>query len=94
MRRAPISRRPVKISGMILSFVRDLFADVEKLPAFSRVASHLKEGTGRIGASGLTPTAKALLVVLPESGGATAHRRRREIGRRKNWFRCFRVSAS
>jgi transcription-repair coupling factor (superfamily II helicase) len=49
---------------MVLPFVRDLFADVEKLPAFSRVASHLKEGTGRIGVSGLTPTAKALLLVL------------------------------
>jgi len=49
---------------MVLPFVRDLFADVEKLPAFSRVASHLKEGTGRIRVSGLTPTAKALLLVL------------------------------
>ncbi len=49
---------------MVLPFVRDLFADVEKLPAFSRVASHLKEGTSRIGVSGLTPTAKALLLVL------------------------------
>ncbi len=49
---------------MVLPFVRDLFADVERLPAFSRVASHLKEGTGRIGVSGLTPTAKALILVL------------------------------
>ncbi|HEY1265156.1 MAG TPA: transcription-repair coupling factor, partial [Terriglobales bacterium] len=49
---------------MSLPFVRDLFADVEKLPAFARVASHLKEGTGRISVSGLTPTAKALLLVL------------------------------
>ncbi len=49
---------------MVLSFVRELFADVEKLPAFSRVASHLKENTGRISVSGLTPTAKALLLVL------------------------------
>ena len=49
---------------MVLPFVRDLFADVEKLPAFSRVASHLKEGTGRIRVSGLTLTAKALLLVL------------------------------
>ena len=49
---------------MLLPFVRDLFADVEKLPAFTRVASHLKEGTGRIGVSGLTPTAKALLLTL------------------------------
>ena len=30
---------------MALPFVRDLFADVEKLPAFTRVASHLKDGT-------------------------------------------------
>src|SRR5215475_1463939 len=49
---------------MVLAFVRELFADVEKLPAFSRVASHLKENTGRICVSGLTPTAKALLLVL------------------------------
>ena len=49
---------------MLLPFVRELFTDVEKLPAFARVASHLKEGTGRIRVSGLTPTAKALLLVL------------------------------
>src|SRR5229473_3366749 len=49
---------------MLLPFVRELFADAEKLPAFSRVASHLKEGTGRIRVSGLTPTAKALLLGL------------------------------
>ena len=49
---------------MLLPFVRELFVDVQKLPAFARVASHLKEGTGRIRVSGLTPTAKALLLVL------------------------------
>ncbi|HUO24299.1 MAG TPA: transcription-repair coupling factor [Candidatus Aquilonibacter sp.] len=49
---------------MLLPFVRELFADVEKLPAFTRAASHLKEGTGRMRVSGLTPTAKALLLVL------------------------------
>src|SRR6202049_4598619 len=49
---------------MLLPFVRELFADVEKLPAFARVPPHLKEGTGRIRVSGLTPTAKALLLVL------------------------------
>jgi transcription-repair coupling factor (superfamily II helicase) len=49
---------------MLLPFVRELFADVEKLPAFTRVSSHLKEGSGRISVSGLTPTAKALLLVL------------------------------
>jgi transcription-repair coupling factor (superfamily II helicase) len=49
---------------MLLPFVRELFTDVELLPGFSRVASHLKEGTGRIRVSGLSPTAKALLLVL------------------------------
>ena len=49
---------------MALPFVRDLFTDAEKLPAFLRVASHLREGTGRIRVSGLTLTAKALLLAL------------------------------
>jgi transcription-repair coupling factor (superfamily II helicase) len=49
---------------MLLPFVRELFADVEILPGFTRAASHLKEGTGRIRVSGLIPTAKALLLVL------------------------------
>src|SRR5579872_1732927 len=49
---------------MLLPFVRELFADVETLPGLLRVASHLKEGTGRIRVSGLSPTAKALLLVL------------------------------
>jgi transcription-repair coupling factor (superfamily II helicase) len=49
---------------MLLPFVRELFADVEKLPAFARAASHLQEGTGRIRVSGLIPAAKALLLVL------------------------------
>src|SRR5215813_1663834 len=49
---------------MLLPFVRELFTDVESLPGFTRVASHLKEGTGRIRVSGLSPTAKALLPVL------------------------------
>src|SRR3954468_18910811 len=49
---------------MLLPFVRELFADVELLPGFLRVASHLKEGTGRIRVSGLSPTAKALLLAL------------------------------
>jgi transcription-repair coupling factor (superfamily II helicase) len=49
---------------MLLPFVRELFADVETLPAFTRVASHLREGTGRIRVSGLSATAKALLLVL------------------------------
>src|SRR5437588_3426901 len=49
---------------MALSFVRELFADAEKLPAFTRAASHLKEGAGRIGLSGLTTSAKAVILVL------------------------------
>src|SRR5690348_4165939 len=49
---------------MLLPFVRELFADVETLPGSLRVASHLKEGTGRIRVSGLSATAKALLLVL------------------------------
>ncbi|PYY07631.1 MAG: transcription-repair coupling factor [Acidobacteria bacterium] len=49
---------------MALPFVREVFADAEKIAAFSRVASHLKEGTGRIIISGLTPTAQALILVL------------------------------
>src|SRR5438445_6392677 len=53
---------------MLLPFVRELFADVEMLPAFTRVASHLREGTGRIRMSGLSPTAKALLLVLLRRG--------------------------
>ena len=55
---------------MLLPFVRELFADVEMLPAFARVASHLQEGTGRIRVSGLTPTAKALLLVLLQRAAA------------------------
>jgi len=54
----------LKLNGMLLPFVRELFADVEMLPAFTRVASHLREGTGRVRVSGLSPTAKALLLVL------------------------------
>jgi transcription-repair coupling factor (superfamily II helicase) len=54
----------LELKSMLLPFVRELFTDVEKLPAFTRVASHLKEGTGRVRVSGLTPTAKALLLVL------------------------------
>src|SRR6202046_4715578 len=49
---------------MLLPFVRELFTDVVQLPGFTRVASHLKEGTGRIRVSGLSPTAKAVLLVL------------------------------
>jgi transcription-repair coupling factor (superfamily II helicase) len=55
---------------MVLPFVRELFADVEKSEAFARAASHLKSGAGRISVSGLTPTAKALhLVLLQRAAG-------------------------
>src|SRR5579884_2830881 len=47
---------------MALPFVRDLFADVEKLPAFSRVVSHFRGNTGRIGVSGVSTPAKSLLI--------------------------------
>jgi transcription-repair coupling factor (superfamily II helicase) len=49
---------------MVLPFVRELFADVEKLPAFSRLATHLKSEAGRMSVSGLTPTAKGLVTAL------------------------------
>src|SRR4051812_21023857 len=59
---------------MILPFVREFFADVERSPAFARAVAHLKtspvgEGgrettAGRISVSGLTPTAKALHIAL------------------------------
>ena len=49
---------------MLLPFVRELFADVERLPAFTRAASHLRENTGRISVTGLSPAAKALIAVL------------------------------
>lgn len=47
---------------MVLPFVRDFFADVEKLPAFSRATSHLRASTGRIRVSGTNLPAKALLI--------------------------------
>jgi transcription-repair coupling factor (superfamily II helicase) len=49
---------------MVLPFVREIFADVEKIPAFARAATHLKAAAGRIRVSGLTPSAKALLISL------------------------------
>ena len=49
---------------MVLPFVRELFADVEKIEALARAATHLKAGAGRIGVSGLTPTAKSLYVAM------------------------------
>src|ERR1700690_2284153 len=49
---------------MLLPFVREIFAEVELLPAFRRASSHLRESTGRISVTGLSPAAKALIVVL------------------------------
>jgi transcription-repair coupling factor (superfamily II helicase) len=55
---------------MVLSFVRDFFTDVEKLPGFSRVISHLRANAGRVRVTGLTPPAKALLLAqLQKSAG-------------------------
>jgi len=45
---------------MVLPFVRELLADVEKSPVFQRTASHLKGRAGRRSVSGLTNSAKAL----------------------------------
>src|SRR5215469_2406929 len=47
---------------MVLPFVRDFFADVEKLSAFERVQTHLRTNTGRIVVSGLNPPTKPLLI--------------------------------
>jgi transcription-repair coupling factor (superfamily II helicase) len=49
---------------MVLPFVRELFADAEKIAPFARVASHLKANAGRISVSGLTSAAKALVLAL------------------------------
>ncbi len=49
---------------MILPFVRELFADVEKSPAFVRAVTRVRGGAGRIRVSGLTPTGKALFYAL------------------------------
>jgi len=56
---------------MVLPFVRDLLADVEKSQAFRRTTSHLKSRAGRRGVSGLTNSAKALhLPLLSTAAGA------------------------
>jgi transcription-repair coupling factor (superfamily II helicase) len=49
---------------MLLPFVREIFAEVELLPAFTRAASHLRESAGRLSVTGLSPAAKALILVL------------------------------
>ncbi|HUN83384.1 MAG TPA: transcription-repair coupling factor [Terracidiphilus sp.] len=49
---------------MILPFVRDIFAELEHSPAFERVQRHLSLGMGRSRVSGLTTTARSLLLPL------------------------------
>jgi transcription-repair coupling factor (superfamily II helicase) len=49
---------------MILPFVRELFADVEKSAAFARAVTRVKGGAAGIRVSGLTPTGKALFYPL------------------------------
>ncbi len=49
---------------MILPFVREFFADMEKVPAFARAVFQVKTGAGGIRVSGLTPTGKALFYSL------------------------------
>jgi transcription-repair coupling factor (superfamily II helicase) len=49
---------------MLLPFVRELFAEVEQLSAFTRAASHLRESAGRMSVTGLSAAAKALVIVL------------------------------
>jgi transcription-repair coupling factor (superfamily II helicase) len=56
---------------VILPFVRDVFADVEKSPALQRAVARVKGGAGRTRVSGLTPTGKALFYSLLQR--ATSH---------------------
>jgi transcription-repair coupling factor (superfamily II helicase) len=49
---------------MILPFVREIFADLEQSPSFERVRRHLSLGSGRRRVSGLTWTARSLLIPL------------------------------
>src|ERR1700724_1654846 len=49
---------------MLLPFVRELFAEVEQLPAFTRAASHLRESAGRMSVTGLSSSTKALIIIL------------------------------
>src|SRR5207253_1889416 len=75
---------------MALPFVREVFADAEKIAAFSRVASHPKAGTGRIIISGLQEerapalwtlaTGAASTVVAPVSAAAIRLRSREYYG--------------
>ena len=69
---------------MLLPFVREIFAEVEQLPAFRRASSHLRESTGRISVTGLSPAAKALIaVLLQRRTGAPFHPGRRRQPRRR-----------
>src|SRR2546430_7637358 len=49
---------------MILPFVREILADVERTQSFQRTASLLKARAGRSRVSGLTPAGKALHLPL------------------------------
>jgi transcription-repair coupling factor (superfamily II helicase) len=49
---------------MILPFVREIFADLEHSPPFERVRRHLSLAAGRRRVSGLTWTARSLLIPL------------------------------
>ena len=49
---------------MILPFVRELLADLERSEPFERVRRHLSAGTGRRRVSGLTFTARSLYLPL------------------------------
>jgi transcription-repair coupling factor (superfamily II helicase) len=49
---------------MILPFVREIFVDLEQSSSFERVRRHLSLGTGRRRVSGLTWTARSLLIPL------------------------------
>ena len=53
---------------MVLPFVRELLADVEKSSVFQRTASHLRSRAGRHRVSGLTNSAKALHIPLLAAG--------------------------
>ena len=53
---------------MILPFVRDVFADVEKSAAVQRAIARVKGGAGRTRVSGLNPTGKALFYSLLQRG--------------------------
>ena len=49
---------------MILPFVREIFAELEGTDGFERVRRHLSQGMGRRRVSGLTATARALMIPL------------------------------